>query len=464
LPGGGGRYGGLISLIMTKSAQRWLGLGATALVLGLIVYHLTRSPEWRTFNARQLWLSMAGARPAWLLLAVAATYTSYLVRALRWKYFLEPIKRASLWTLFAGQILGFSSIYLIGRPGELVRPGYIARKEHVSFASQLAILLLERIYDTVAVILLFGLALYFQPLPPAGPRSGAVVNALAFSPTPIFDGSEGDIQSMVLTGDVNSSSLVGAQAGQRVRFRIIQDAAGRHRFAWPANTVGAPAVNQGPRTETDWTCLYDGSRCQPVVDLHRLRSAAEIVMVFSLLLVLALVAFRLNSESLVASVDRRFGFLPARIRLGLEGFLRHLAQGLDAIRHWRDLAASVVWTVVLWLLNASVFWLVFRSLGGELERISWWAAAIVIFFGGIGLLVQLPGVGGGFQVAIIEALKRILHVGTATATSSGILLWIVIFVPCVALAVVILLYEGLSFKKLRHLAEEKKAEAKDGSP
>ena len=449
---------------MTKSAQRWLGWGATALVLGLIVYHLTRSPEWRTFSGKELWLSMAHARPGLLLLAVVASYLSYFLRAVRWRYFLEPIKRASLWTLFAGQILGFSSIYLIGRPGELVRPGYIARKEHVSFASQLAILLLERIYDTVAVVILFGLALYFQPLPPAGARSGAVVNMVAFSPTPVLDASKGDIQSIVLTGDVTSSSLVNLQAGQMVRFRIVQDAAGQHRLSWPANTVGAPAVNPGPRTETDWTCLYDGSRCQPVLELRRLRSAAELVLVFAVVLVLAMVAFRLNSEALVASVDRRFSFLPARIRLGLEGFLRHMAQGLDAIRHWRDLAASVVWTVVIWFLNASVFWLVFRSLGGELERISWWAAAIIIFFGGIGLLVQLPGVGGGFQVAIIEALKRILHVGPATATSAGILMWILTFVPCVALAVVILLYEGLSFKKLRHLAGEKKAEPEDSSP
>jgi len=290
-----------------------------------------------------------------------------------------------------------------------------------------------------------------------------VVNTVPFNPTVVLDGSKGDIQSTILAGDVNSSSLVNVQPGQVVRFRIIQDSAGEHRFAWPANTVGAPAVNPGPRTETDWTCWYDGSRCQPVVERRWLRSTAEVVLVFSVLLVLGLVAFRLNSESLVASVDRRFSFLPAKIRLGLEGFLRHMAQGLDAIRHWRDLAASVVWTVVLWLLNASVFWLVFRSLGGELDRISWWAAAMVIFFAGIGLLVQLPGVGGGFQLVVIETLKRILHVGTATATSAGILLWIVIFVPCVALAVVILLYEGLSFKKLRHLAEEKKAEAKESS-
>jgi len=440
---------------MTKSAQRWLGLAATALVLALIVYNLTRSPEWRTFNAKQLWLSIARARPALLVLAVAASYASYWVRAVRWKYFLEPIKRASMWTLFAGQILGFSSIYLIGRPGELVRPGYIARKEHVSFASQLAILLLERIYDTAAIILLFGLALYFQPLPPTRPRSGAVVNLLAFSPTPVFDASKGDIQSIVLTADVDSSSLVNIREGQTVRFRIIQDAAGQHRFAWPANTVGAPTVNPGPSTETDWACIYDGSRCQPVVQLRRLRSTAEVVMVFAVFLVLAMVAFRLNSESLVASVDRRFGFLPFRIRLGLEGFLRHLAQGLEAIRHWRDLVASVAWTVVLWLLNATVFWLVFRSLGGDLARISWWAAAMVIFFAGLGLLVQLPGVGGGYQVAIIEALKRLLHIGTATATSGGILMWIITFVSCVAFAFVILLYEGLSFTKLRHMADNR---------
>jgi len=59
------------------------------------------------------------------------------------------------------QIYGFGSILLIGRPGEIVRPAYIANREGVSFTSQLAILILERVYDAIAMGIIFALALHF---------------------------------------------------------------------------------------------------------------------------------------------------------------------------------------------------------------------------------------------------------------------------------------------------------------
>jgi len=127
--------------LMTKGARRWLALGVTALALGLIIYLVTRSAEWRDFNWNRVWWALFHAHPGYLAAAVASTCLSYLLRSLRWKYFLEPIKSGSLWGLFVAQVLGFSSIYLVGRVGEVVRPAYIARREHVSFGSQVSILL-----------------------------------------------------------------------------------------------------------------------------------------------------------------------------------------------------------------------------------------------------------------------------------------------------------------------------------
>src|SRR2546422_11327100 len=80
---------------MKKSARRWLGLGATAVVLGLIIYNLTRSPDWRDFDWNRLWLSLVHARREYLLGGVAASLFSYLVRAYRWRFFMYPIKKAS---------------------------------------------------------------------------------------------------------------------------------------------------------------------------------------------------------------------------------------------------------------------------------------------------------------------------------------------------------------------------------
>jgi uncharacterized protein (TIRG00374 family) len=352
---------------MRKRTQHWLGIGITTLILALIVFRLAHSREWRGFDWNRLWYLLLHAHRGYLLLAVLTAYSTYIFRALRWKYFLEPIKSGSLRILFTAQVLGFSSIFLIGRPGEFVRPAYIAARENVSFASQLAILILERIYDTVFAFILFAMALYFQPLRPTNMRE-----------------------------------------------------------------------------ETH---------------LRRIHQTASTLLLLVILLIAALVLFRIYSEPLTAWLSERFRFVPARFRSYFGRFLRSLAAGLDSIRNWRDLFASLACTLVLWFLNVSVFWLTFHSLGGRLLELSWWSGALTLFFAALGLSVQLPLVGGGYQVGTIQVLRQFFHVGGEAAASAGLLMWIITLVPTIALGLILLLLEGLSFRKLGALTRDKRAEA-----
>src|SRR5262249_32281809 len=50
-------------------------------------------------------------------------------------------------------------LVLFGRGGEPVRPYLIARKEGVSFSSQIAAWLVERMLDLLMVLVIFGIAL-----------------------------------------------------------------------------------------------------------------------------------------------------------------------------------------------------------------------------------------------------------------------------------------------------------------
>ena len=152
--------------------------GRGAVVIALIFYNLSRSPEWRNFRWDHLWDSIVGASPGYLLLAVPGVYLSFFVRAVRWEFFMRPIKAASLWVLFVGQILGFSSIFLVGRPGELVRPAYIAKKENVPMSAMIAIWLLERVLDTIAMVVLFAAAIYFEPVNPDTAKGVSVLHAM----------------------------------------------------------------------------------------------------------------------------------------------------------------------------------------------------------------------------------------------------------------------------------------------
>jgi len=98
--------------------------------------------------------------PGWVAASAALALATYYGRALRWAVMLRPVKpHPRIWNLFAATAVGFTAVVLLGRAGELVRPYLIASKEKVPVSSQVAAWALERIYDLLAVLIVFGLAL-----------------------------------------------------------------------------------------------------------------------------------------------------------------------------------------------------------------------------------------------------------------------------------------------------------------
>jgi glycosyltransferase 2 family protein len=116
--------------------------------------------QWAGFDWRLAAASFTGMRWGWLLGAVAAVGGTYVGRALRWAVFLKPLRpHPSLRNLLSATVIGYAALVLLGRPGEFVRPYLIAVKERVPIASQLAALVLERIFDLLLALLIFALAL-----------------------------------------------------------------------------------------------------------------------------------------------------------------------------------------------------------------------------------------------------------------------------------------------------------------
>ena len=48
------------------------------------------------------------------------------------------------------QFIGFTSVAVLGRLGEFVRPYLVARRQQVTFTSQLAVYTVERVFDLLA--------------------------------------------------------------------------------------------------------------------------------------------------------------------------------------------------------------------------------------------------------------------------------------------------------------------------
>ena len=89
----------------------------------------------------------------------------YVLRTVRWQFLLRPIGGAGFGIALRATVIGFAiSALLPARPGEAVRPYLLARREGLSFTSVLATVLIERILDLSAVLLLFAsFVLLFDP-------------------------------------------------------------------------------------------------------------------------------------------------------------------------------------------------------------------------------------------------------------------------------------------------------------
>jgi glycosyltransferase 2 family protein len=124
-------------------------------VLAALVYLQIRT--WQRFDWQKFWAVTKGTSIPYLLAGTALIYVDYFLRALRWKILLRPVCEVSTSRLVAPTIIGFTGLALLGRPGELIRPYLIARKQGLRVSSQMAVWTVERIFDVGAFGLLTAL-------------------------------------------------------------------------------------------------------------------------------------------------------------------------------------------------------------------------------------------------------------------------------------------------------------------
>jgi hypothetical protein len=83
-------------------------------------------------------------------------------------------------------------------------------------------------------------------------------NDVAFSPTPTFDPTGGGTQTIRLTGNVVSSTVINLIDGAQVGFLICQDDQGGRTFAWPPNVRGGMQIGSAPKTCSAQQFISDG--------------------------------------------------------------------------------------------------------------------------------------------------------------------------------------------------------------
>ncbi len=125
--------------------KRILVFGVVLVLLCLLVYLQIRA--WKTFDWAMFWSRTEHVNWLYIFAGLAFTYLAYVLRAVRWRIFLKPVKKTTTAHLLAPQFVGFAALALLGRAGEMIRPYIIAKKERLTFTSQVAVWGVERIFD-----------------------------------------------------------------------------------------------------------------------------------------------------------------------------------------------------------------------------------------------------------------------------------------------------------------------------
>ena len=331
-----------------------LGFSLLAVAIGLAIFRSrTAAFSFAAFGA-----ALRHVDWRWLVTSQTMMLATYLGRALRWQVMLRPVKKdASLWRILSATVIGFTMIMLFGRAGEPVRPYLIAKNEGVSFSSQVAAWVLERILDLMMVLLIFGLAL-------------TRIAATGIHPGP--------------------------------KIQIALQTAGY--------TAGSTAI----------VCL-------------------------ALLIVL-----RGLTETTQGRILKAISSLPQAVTSRAERLLKAFSEGASSTRTASNAILLVAYSGLEWGIITLGIVFLFRAFPGT-AALS--LSDIIIFLGFVnfGSVLQLPGVGGGLQIAAVLVLTELFGISVEIASGFALVLWLVSFVTIVPVGLVLALHEGVKLSSLRDL-------------
>jgi hypothetical protein len=331
------------------------------LILAVLVYLQVR--EWRAFDWGKFRHLSQQIRWLHVLHAILWIYFGYVLRAIRWKIFLLPVRPKSSYTgLIAPTLIGFTGLALLGRPGELIRPYLISRRENLPFSSQMGVWAIERIFDFGAFTVLMVLAIFFLPA------------AMQSIPHPEY--------------------------------------------------------------------------------YHKFRIGGFVLMALVAALVVAAVIVGRSGEAIAAWVEKRFSHLAANLGHRIAERVREFGAGLHIVHGPISLALSILVSVAMWFVITIAYQEVTHAYGTDALDIARPQVLLLMGASIFGSMLQLPGIGGGSQVATMAALTKIFDVPAEMAASCAILLWLVCFMAVIPLGLALAHHERLSLRKLSKESHE----------
>jgi uncharacterized protein (TIRG00374 family) len=158
---------------LAKTKKNW------KIIAGILLSLLFIFLAFRQVDFSQMGQAFAGA-DYWLLIPILAIiFLSLVLRAWRWQYLLAPIQQVRLPGLFASLAVGYmANTFLPAHLGEVVRAYHARKKTGIAASAIFATIVVERLIDIFALLMLMGLALVVFPFPGWVQKSGVIMLVL----------------------------------------------------------------------------------------------------------------------------------------------------------------------------------------------------------------------------------------------------------------------------------------------
>jgi uncharacterized protein (TIRG00374 family) len=325
---------------MKKNSKLWISIIISAFFLFLIFHKVD-------FHKTKEVLETGNY--IYLLLGVALSLITNIIRSYRWKFVLDPIQKISIPSVFSGVAIGYMANNLLpARLGEFVRAYIIGKKEGISKSSTLATIVVERIFD--GLTLLFFLVLI---------------------------------------------SLV---------------------FSMPL-----------------WV-----------------KRAGFIAAVFFLSLSAFLIILMFNKGIGVRLVERALGFFSSRLGDRIGHLLDYFLSGLAIVNRKKDIAIVFLFSVIVWLVEATTYYVVGLSFNINLPL---YVSILTVVIVNLGITIpSAPGYIGTFEFFCISALA-LFSVEESVALSFAIVLHAVLFVPITVIGLICFWKDNLSVSEIADMAK-----------
>jgi hypothetical protein len=115
------------------------------------------------FNFAAFHAQLMNVSWAKIAIGLVCIYGGYALRSVRWALLIRHNRRVPVFSLLGTQVIGFTSVALVGRVADLARPYMVAKKTGLPISTQIAVYIVERLFDAGSMALMFSSVILLAP-------------------------------------------------------------------------------------------------------------------------------------------------------------------------------------------------------------------------------------------------------------------------------------------------------------